>query len=103
MKVKYTFTVIYYSVLIMILHRSSQNFIIISAYILLVVPILDTINTVLGLDFKIHRNKGENFITEETKISKDSYYFEFILLIFSLLIFTLITWYTFTTKISITK
>lgn|GEM_PF-4490123 len=87
----------------MLLHRSNQNFVIIAAYILLITPILDVINTVLNLDFNIRHNKGEEFIIEETKRNKGSYVYELILLIFSLLLFALITWYTFTNKIPITE
>ncbi|WP_286861423.1 MULTISPECIES: hypothetical protein [Sphingobacterium] len=103
MKVKYTFTIIYYGILIMLLHKSNQNVIIISAYILLISPLLDTIKTVLNLDFNIRHKKGEEFIIEETKRNKGSYVFELILLIFSLLLFVLITWYTLTYKIPIAE
>lgn len=87
----------------MLLHRSNQNFVIIAAYILLITPILDVINSVLNLDFNIRHKKGEEFIIEETKRNKGSYVFEVILLIFSLLLFVLITWYTFTNKIPIAE
>lgn len=76
---------------------------IIAAYILLITPILDVINSVLNLDFNIRHKKGEEFIIEETKRNKGSYVFEVILLIFSLLLFVLITWYTFTNKIPIAE
>lgn len=99
MKFKHTLAVVYYGLLIMILHGSRQPYITILSFILLIRPFLDIINSTLNLNFGLFFKEDRVSILGEKRTNRSMLPLEIILFTSSLIILALITWYTFTYKI----
>lgn len=97
MNIKYILTGIFYTGLITVLTESNSSYIIITCYILLIIPGLEIINSITTLN--LNKLSKENF--SEQKIKASVILFEIILFILSLSFIIAISWYTFTYKIDL--
>ncbi|GAA4519301.1 hypothetical protein GCM10023173_22010 [Sphingobacterium thermophilum] len=97
MRTKHSLTVVFYTCLIIALRQSNSSYIIITCYILLIIPGLEIINSITTLN--LNKLSKKNF--SEQKIKASVILFEIILFILSLSFIIAISWYTFTYKIDL--
>lgn len=101
MKIKNTLVVIFYGLVIFILRKSNEPYIIVLCYILLVQPFLSMATKSLNLNLDQFWSKDKTEALIKDKLRLENHLFDLLLFVLSLLVLIFLSWYTFTIKLSL--
>lgn len=101
MKIKNALVVIFYGLVIFILRKSNEPYIIILCYILLVQPFLCIANKSLNLNLDKFWSNDKTGVLIKDKLRLEEHLFDLLLFVLSLLVLIFLSWYTFTIKVSL--